>query len=361
MPKIRIREKDMTAGTASYDNENIIFLVDKAATEIPVLLDSTSDVKNYDKAVADIISFGGKVVVCDSYENAKAYLKDRNQFNIKLLMVNEDTGDSPTHADLDDAVEIATSRRDCAVVYSKTTETYSKEELAILNKGVGGDSFMSAETKNYAGKYVLPFYGKNLTKGEAGLGYVLAFLNVGNSTGAEWLAVAGSKRGVIPGKTLEVGFLTEDEIDKMQSRTPEPEKPVTAINPIVNMNPWGVRIWGNRTALTLPTAEGDTDLVASSFANIRILICDIKKALYQAARTCQFEQNSDILWVNFTSQVNILLEQMKQSYGIAAYRWIREETTERAKIKAILRIVPIEAVEDFDLTVELADSLEVAE
>ena len=52
---------------------------------------------------------------------------------------------------------------------------------------------------------------------------------------------------------------------------------------------------------------------------------------------------------------------MKQSYGIAAYRWIREETTERAKIKAILRIVPIEAVEDFDLTVELADSLEVAE
>ena len=34
---------------------------------------------------------------------------------------------------------------------------------------------------------------------------------------------------------------------------------------------------------------------------------------------------------------------------------------ERAKIKATLKIVPIEAVEDFDLTIELADSLEVAE
>ena len=356
MPKIRIREKDMTAGTAPYDNENIIFLVDENATDTPVLLDSTSDVTEYDEAVADIISFGGKVVVCDSYANAKPYLEDRNQFNIKLLMVDEDTEESPTHDDLKVAVEIATYRRDCAVIYTKTTETYSEEELAILNEGVGGDSFMSTETKNYAGKYVLPFYGKCLTKGEAGLGYVLAFLNVGNSTGAEWLAVAGSKRGVIPGKTLDVGFLTEAKIDEMQPRTTG-----TAINPIVNMNPWGVRIWGNRTALTLPTTEGDTDLVASSFANIRILLCDIKKALYKAARSCQFEQNSDVLWVNFTSQVNTLLEQMKQSYGIAAYRWIREETTERAKIKAILRVVPIEAVEDFDLTIELADSLEVAE
>ena len=102
-----------------------------------------------------------------------------------------------------------------------------------------------------------------------------------------------------------------------------------------------MRIWGNRTCLPntnvlttgedLKWADGavanvsdistDTDqLVASSFANIRILLCDIKKALYKASRSRQFEQNSDVLWVNFTSQVNPLLEEMKQSYGISAYR-----------------------------------------
>lgn len=358
MPKIRIRERDKTAGTAVYDNENVIFLVDTAATEIPVLLDSTSDVTEYDQAeaIADIISLGGKVVVCNSYANAKDYLKDRNQFNIKLLMVDEDAGDSPTHADLKAAIDIATHRRDCAVVYTKTTPTYSEDELVILKAGVGGDDFMKSETKNCAGKYVLSFYGKDLTPVKAGLAYVLAFLNVGNSTGAEWLAVAGSKRGVIPGKTLEVGFLTEAQIDEMQPRTDG-----TAINPIVKMNPWGVRIWGNRTALPLPTTEGDTDLVASSFANIRILLCDIKKALYRAAKQYQFEQNTDVLWVNFQSSVNTLLEEMVQSYGIAGYKWIREETSERAKLKAILRIIPIEPVEDFDLTLELVDSLEVTE
>ena len=52
---------------------------------------------------------------------------------------------------------------------------------------------------------------------------------------------------------------------------------------------------------------------------------------------------------------------MVQSYGIAGYKWIKEETSEKAKLKAILRIIPIEAIEDFDLTLELTDSLEVTE
>ena len=33
-----------------------------------------------------------------------------------------------------------------------------------------------------------------------------------------------------------------------------------------------------------------------------------------------FEQNTDVLWVNFTSEVNSLLEEMKSSYGIVGYR-----------------------------------------
>ena len=56
-------------------------------------------------------------------------------------------------------------------------------------------------------------------------------------------------------------------------------------------------------------------------------------------------QNNDVLWVNFQASVNGLLEEMKQSYGIAGYKWVQEATTERAKLKAILKIVPIEPVE----------------
>ena len=151
--------------------------------------------------------------------------------------------------------------------------------------------------------------------------------------------------------------MTENDIDKMQ---PDGKKESDiAINPIVDMNPWGVRIWGNRTAYV--SQEDNEGLVASSFANIRILLCDLKKRLYKAARKYQFEQNSDILWVNFQAEVNTLLEEMVHSYGIAGYRWFREKTNDRAKIAARLQIVPIQAVEDFDLTIELTDSLTVNE
>jgi hypothetical protein len=36
---------------------------------------------------------------------------------------------------------------------------------------------------------------------------------------------------------------------------------------------------------------------------------------------------------------------------------LRVNATERATLKALIRIVPIEAVEDFDITVTLEDSL----
>ena len=361
MPKIRIREKDKTLGVPEYANETVVFLTDANADAIPVVLHLGDDVSEYANAdmIGSILSYGGKVAVASSYSGAKGYLKDRNQFDIKFLMVDEDTGETPTFADLKDALEIAAHRRDCAVVYSKASKTYDAKELTLLNAGVGGDDFLSKET-GLVGKYCLPFYCEAVEGGEAykpGLGYILAFLLSANNGNAEWLAVAGSKRGMIPAE-LEVGFLTEDEIDDMQPRTGKGENGTVCINPIVLMNPWGVRIWGNRTALKLPAGEG---LTASHFANIRVLICDLKKQLYKSARSYQFEQNNDVLWVNFQSAVNVLLEEMVQSYGIAGYKWIREETNERAKLKAILRIIPIEPVEDFDLTLELVDSLEVAE
>lgn len=355
MPKIRIREKDKTQGTLAYTNDTVIFLTDTNGKDIPELVTSGEGLSNA-KIIDKIISLGGKVVVGKTYTTAKDYLKDRNQFDIKFLLVKEAEG----NADLTDAIEIVNARRDCAIVYGKTTKTYSEEEQTLLKTIVSttGDDFLNSETKSYVGKYVLPYYGEDLKLGsnafDSDIAYILAFLNSAN-TNAEWLAVAGSKRGLIP-ESLTVGSLKESEIDAMQ-----PRNTGIAINPIVNMNPWGVRIWGNRTALPLPTAEGDENLVASSFANIRVLICDLKKRLYRAGRQYQFEQNTDVLWVNFQSSVNTLLEEMVQSYGIAGYKWIREETTDRAKLKGILRIIPIEPVEDFDLTLELVDSLEVTE
>lgn len=50
---------------------------------------------------------------------------------------------------------------------------------------------------------------------------------------------------------------------------------------------------------------------------------------------------------------------MKSGRGIQWYRWSKVVTDQRATIKAILTIKPIEAVEYFDLTVALSDDDEL--
>lgn len=384
MPKIRIREIDKTNNQGLASNDNVIFLVDSGYTSNDVKLIETKDdfpsgmTLNEKDFIDKVIELGGKVIVASNYDHAVEYLKDRNQFDVKFLLATEQAaakvegsstdqkaakGASDTSAaevattDLAKAIDIATARLDCVVVYTKISENYDendKNETTLLDKDIGG-SF--ADSPDKTGKYVLSFYAKNLNVDneeiEAGKAYILAYLN-SIKTNPEWLAIAGSKRGLIPGDKdkIKVGFITEKNIDDMQ-----PTAGKAAINPIVEMNPWGVRIWGNRTAYK-STTRG---LTASSFANIRILLCDLKKRLYRAARKYQFEQNSDVLWVNFQAEVNSLLEEMVHSYGIAGYRWFREETKDRAKIAARLQIIPVEAVEDFDLTIELTDSLTVNE
>lgn len=353
MPKIKIREIDKTSNEKEFENEIGVF-VPMADSEfsVPTLV---TDSANSSTFVKKAVSLGAKVYVCDTYAHAAEYLGDRNQFDIKFLLVSEATIEDQT--DLESALSIAEKRKDCVVVLNTEGTKFKTETQSLLEEPLTytAESFYTAENAGRGGvkgKYVIALNGKDLTPLKANEGYVLAYLQSIANGNPSWLAIAGKSRGEVPGMET-AGKLTENEIDTMQSRTEG-----IAINPVCNMNPWGIRIWGNRTCV--PNTE--EDLVAISFANVRMLICDLKKALYSAAKENQFEQNSDVLWINFKSKVNVLLEQMVQSYGIVGYKWIKEETNgERAKLKACLRIIPVEAVEDFDLTIELNDSLEIAE
>jgi hypothetical protein len=52
-----------------------------------------------------------------------------------------------------------------------------------------------------------------------------------------------------------------------------------------------------------------------------------------------------------------MLEKMKADQGITDYKIIKVKNNRKAFLSAILRIVPVEAVEDFDISVYLEDSL----
>lgn len=179
---------------------------------------------------------------------------------------------------------------------------------------------------------------------------------------SEWYAVAGYTRGVSPLTVTGLGAKFGDAaVEALQPRvyteieSTNPIKPIfkNAVNVISNVK--GVPyMWGNRTAYALD----DKGLVASHFLNIRQLCCTLKKAIYVACRKLTFDPNSDALWLNFKGLVEPTLDKMQADQGINSYELLRyrPKDAKKAALYVKVRITPIEAVEDFDITIMLEDS-----
>ena len=99
------------------------------------------------------------------------------------------------------------------------------------------------------------------------------------------------------------------------------------------------------------------ELIASDSLNIRQLCTSIKKQIYDACKKFAFDPNSDVLWINFQNAITPLLEKMKADQGLSDYKFIKCKTNKKAVLMAKLRIVPIEAVEDFEIDLTLENSI----
>ena len=182
-----------------------------------------------------------------------------------------------------------------------------------------------------------------------------------------WFAISGSSAGATPLSTLiPLNKYGDSDVAIFQPRDAgENDKNVKhiAMNTITNIRPFGYILWGNRTMhpLNKPITNNAlaVQLVASDFLNIRSLCCDLKKTIYRAARKYSFAPNTDTLWFNFKSEITPLLERMRNNQGIRSYQILKVNTTKKAVLAARIIISPIEAVEDFDITVELTDSVEL--
>jgi len=171
----------------------------------------------------------------------------------------------------------------------------------------------------------------------------------------EWYAIAGYQRGIsdliIKSTTLNLGDIAQNALTPRLLKDEE-NGLRKAVNVIVNLR-GNYYIWGNRTAHPI---EKD-GLIASDYANIRELCNTIKKAVYVACRQLTFNPNSDLLWVDFCHKVRPLLDLMVSDQGIRDYAFVKIPTTIKGTCLGKIRIVPIEAVEDFELDLFLEDSL----
>lgn len=186
----------------------------------------------------------------------------------------------------------------------------------------------------------------------ASFGYLTA-LGVSIVTNPNWIATAGVNRGLPPtiGSLDTIERLTNTIADSYQPRDN------VAINAITFIKPYGLTIWGNRTLVS----NADGNLKATSFLNIRNAVSDIKKLAYTSAKSLMFEQNSDLLWNKFKTKMTPLLDKMISGYGLSSYKLIRGTTKyngdplAKGEVAAIIKIVPLYAVEDFEITVVMSD------
>lgn len=302
-------------------------------------------------------------------------LRDKSLYDVRFLtlgaMVEGTDGDKfDLSGEVSDMLSCAADRGDCVglVNVDESGEDFDYEVTAVR------EAFADLSDGEYGAAFTPWFYSSNsdlanadgsAAKIPAAFGYLFAYANATKNS-PEWYAIAGFERGIIPELSNVCHSYTTAEVEVLQARSAAEEVDLDedgdnvgyAINPICYVRPAGYIIYGNRT---LRVNDAGKKLIASSFLNIRNGLSAIKKVMYEASRKYTFEQNTETLWINFQSYITPLLDKMQAGNGILGYTFIKQKTNAKARLKAKLNLIPVEAVEDFDLEVVLADDLTVSE
>ena len=281
-----------------------------------------------------------------AYVNNKAKIEDVDVYGKEV-----GRGDVIVLADIDEsATDIvnATTKEELLLAFGKEAAKFSDNGV----KGKGKFTAVFAPRVAYDFGYSEDDVYSNDQLFPASFHY-LACAAYAQERYAEWYAVAGYTRGIC-GKPIKYLTKTFGDVDvnTLCPRVVNDYATGAAINLIITER-GNYYLWGNRTAEPL-NADG---LKFSHFLNIRQLCCTLKQVLYEATRKFTFEPNSDLLWINFVNAIKPTLEAMKADQGISGYKISRVATDKKALLVAKIRIVPIEAVEDFDLSIYLEDSL----
>lgn len=200
----------------------------------------------------------------------------------------------------------------------------------------------------------------------ASFAYLLSFANsVIVNNNPVGFAVAGKERGLIPGYVQSKYTFDDADINVLQRKTSDitslDDIEGVAVNPICFIRTIGNVVWGNRTLKPNTTDTKITSkLTWSSFLNIMQVVLTITDTAWLTSKEFTFEQNTDVLWVNYRARLSRTLDRLQSDFEIADYRIDKLPTKDRARLCTQITIVPIEPVEDFKINVNLSDSISVS-
>jgi hypothetical protein len=334
-------------------------------------LETIGEASGYVQANENIIALEESIAVAMSAAEADNFtpadFANANAAIAKLAHYKAVTASDGT----EDEMDTTSGRGDCIALIEVDESAYNTNDgtrpEARIIKAVKGMSDINADNGKYCACTVPSVvynmakderFGEN-TKFPGAFHYLACFDNSLGLGFAEWYAAAGYTRGVssytVDHTTVKLGEIAVQALEPRNIKDQETQ-PKFAVNVIANFR-GSYYLWGNRTCHPLGEAAGGNDLVASHFLNIRQLCTTIKKQLYVSCRRFTFDPNSDVLWINFKNSITPMLDRMKADQGVRDYKIEKVYTDKKATLKARIRIVPIEAVEDFILEVSLEDSL----
>ena len=376
-------ENDVTATKESIEWAKKSQVMYNIATRLidlgfPVLVEGVAAAEKEITVVEEEKEKKVKVKVVEIPATSINLLKDKSLFDIRFLTSGIDAANNAN------LIGVANARQDCVALINldETATTFAYKVATIRAEFEKNPSV-------YAAGFTPWFYSEHptLIKGvedlitvsdkpdtkeaekvaiPAAYGYLFAYGRMLANNAAEWQAVAGPERGIIPELSdvcytysyEDVEILQARAADKLVNLDDETDNVGVAVNPIAWVRPNGYILYGNRT---LKNNDAKKKTTAQSYLNIRNGVNAIKKTMYDAGRTFVFEQNTEVLWTNFRNYITPLLDRMQNSDGLLGYTFVKVATDAKARLKAKLTVIPVEAVEDFDLDVYLVDDLTVTE
>ena len=352
-------ESDRYIGKLTHSIVDINFEIDPEYIDLDLFYVSETDKNLVAVVVGDEITVADIISELKRVDDDSIYskLEDKTLYNVKFIT-------SGAYASIDGLQDItiarnilrcAANRTDALALVDLDSSIEPQEVLDVVKLPTLYSTSNTQEDIRKYGTIIYPsgqFYLQ--TQGTTdempgSFGYFKA-LAVSQRSNPNYFAIAGVNRGLVPDLVRPTYKITGSMSELWQKETG------FNVNPILYVRPYGHCIWGNRTLN--PNIEG---LVASSFTNIRVLNCDIKKIVIDAATKLTYEINDDVLWNTFKSLVEPTLDQMVTGRGIRDYKLVRLPDTKRATVNGLIRIVPIEAVENFDITFTLEDNLAVVQ
>lgn len=285
-----------------------------------------------------------------SVESCFEKLKDVRSYDVKFITsgayYNLSASESVVATNM---LDTAVARTDALALIDMKRNTAKDSYLTIVKSKLTSN-YVNGEDRNNYGSLIAPSTKVLLSTTKTnewmpGSFNYLKCLASSINVNPIWFAVAGVNRALIS-DISEVEFeVSGSLLDTWQSDIDQ------NINPIMNIRPYGYCIYGNRTL-----KKNINGLTSSSFTNIRVLINEVKKLVIQTASSLTYESNDIILFNNFKSAIQPTLNKMVSNRGLLEYKILKVESNKKGTFKGIVRLTPIEAVENFDITFTLEDN-----